>query len=255
MNKISLYLSLLIILLAISCESKRERKKESIIHQETLDSAKTIQTKISFFHYEEKNDFPDAIIEMYTPLINQSFRPGKVPFEFNIKNYPFAEGLSGFQLNLILNSGDPIGYNMPIFQHELKVGTYRALAYLVDPEGLALKEFGNYIDRDFMVGDTRPFPYFAEPSIFLNLPRNQQRYSADQEVIIDFLVVGGDINADGLKVQITVNEFSYEIEEMTPVRVANLPKGEYRLYVNLLRKDGKELDGPFSKVSKTIIIE
>jgi len=255
MNKTSLSLSLLIIFLAFSCESKRERKKETIIDQETLDSITTDQPKTSFFHYEEKNDFPDAIIEMYTPLSNQRFRPGKVPFEFNIKNYPFAEGLTGFQLNMILNSGDPIGYNIPIFQKELKSGTYRALAYLVDSEGLALKEFGNYIDRDFMVGDTRPFPYFAEPSIFLNLPRIQQTYSPDKEVIIDFLVFGGDMKADGLKVEISVNDHTYEIEEMVPVRVANLPKGEYRLSVNLLRKDGKELDGPFSKVSKTIIIE
>lgn len=255
MKKTSLTLLLLMILFAYSCDSKRERKKEAIINLETADSISTEQPKIAFFHYDEKNDFPDAIIEMYTPLSNQSFKPGKVPFEFNIKNYPFAEGLSGFQLNLILNSGDPIGYNMPIFQRALKEGTYRAVAYLIDPEGLALKEFGNYIDRDFMVGDTRPFPYFAEPSVFLNLPKNQQSYSPEQEVIIDFLVVGGDMKADGLKVQITVNEFSYEIEEMTPVRVANLPKGEYRLDVSLLRKDGKELDGPFSKVSKSIIIE
>ncbi|ERM83544.1 hypothetical protein P872_00270 [Rhodonellum psychrophilum GCM71 = DSM 17998] len=255
MNKTSLSLLLSILLLSYSCDSKRERKKETIITHETADSISLVLPEISFFHYEEKNDYPDAIIEMYTPLSNQSFRPGKVPFEFNIKNYPFAEGLSGFQLNLILNSGDPIGYNMPIFQRELKEGTYRAVAYLIDPEGLALKEFGNYIDRDFTVGDTRAFPYFAEPSVFLNLPKNQQSYSPEQEVIIDFLVVGGDMKADGLKVQISVNEFSYEIEEMTPVRVANLPKGEYRLYVNLVRKDGKELDGAFSRVSKTIIIE
>lgn len=255
MKKTSLSLLLLIILFTYSCDSKRERKKEAIINTETADTISAEKPKISFFHYDEKNDYPDAIIEMYTPLSNQTFRPGKIPFEFNIKNYPFAEGLSGFQLNLILNSGDPIGYNMPIFQRELKEGTYRAVAYLIDPEGLALKEFGNYIDRDFMVGDTRPFPYFAEPSVFLNLPKDKQTYNSEQEVIIDFLVVGGDMKADGLKVQITVNDFSYEIEEMTPVRVANLPKGEYRLYVNLLRKDGKDLDGAFSRVSKTIIIE
>lgn len=237
------------------CNSGREKINESIILHEGNDSASVALPEIRFYHYEEKNDFPDAIIEMFTPLSNQTFRPGKVPFEFNIKNYPYAEGIGGFQLNMILNSSDPIGYNMPIFQRELNEGTYRCVAYLVDIEGLALKEFGNYVDRDFMVGDTRPFPYSAEPYIALNLPFNGQIFSYNDEVIIDFLVIGGDMNLDGLSVQIKLNDYTYEIDELTPVRVSNLPIGQYTLSINLLKKDGTELEGPFSTITKGIVIQ
>lgn len=250
------YLVLIAILFSFACESSREKKEEMVILPDpTVDTLAVDRPEISFYIYEEENDFPDAVIEMYSPLGNQKFRPGKVPFEYNIKNYPFESGMAGFQLKMILNSGDPVGYNSPIFQRELNEGTYRAVAYLVDEEGLALKEFGNYVDRDFMVGDTRPFPYQAEPYLAVNLPANNSSFIEGDEVTIDFLLVGGDINLDRLKVQISLNEFKYETQEVTPVRVANLPKGEYLLTLSLVRRDGKELDGPFSSVKKTIIID
>ncbi len=255
MKHTAFLLIIIFVIFQVGCDSGREKKNETVVVDKGIDSIAVDRPKTSFYHYEEKSDFPDAILEMYSPLGNQTFKPGKVPFEFNIKNYPFAEGLSGFQLNMILNSSDPVGYNMPIFQRELNEGTYRAVAYLIDEEGLALKEFGNYVDRDFMVGDTRPFPYSAEPYIALNLPANGQIYTQEEEVVIDFLVVGGDMKLDGLKVQISLNDFTYEIEEVTPVRVANLPTGEYSLSVNLLNKSGQEMDGPFSTVRKTITIK
>ncbi|MGX7835888.1 hypothetical protein ACWKSR_12120, partial [Campylobacter fetus subsp. venerealis] len=81
-----------------------------------------------------------------------------------------------------------------------------------------------------------------------------QIYEAGSEVIIDFLVVGGDMKLDGLKVSIELNDMKYEIDHMAPVRVENLPAGNYTVKVRLLRADGKELDGPFSSASKAIIV-
>jgi len=255
MNKRLLLFLPLLLICFFSCNTSVEKQGELTVQTDSLEQAVVEGPAISFYFYEEKNDYPDAIIEMYTPLGNQKFKPGKVPFEFNIKNFPFASGMGGFQLKMILNGGDPVGYNAPIFQRELKEGTYRAVAYLVDAEGLALKEFGNYVDRDFMVGETRAFPYQAEPYIAVNLPLNAQVFSEGQEVTVDFLVLGGDLKLDKLKVRIQLDASEYELDQMTPVRIANLPKGEYALTITLLKKDGKELDGPFSSVQKSIIVQ
>ncbi|MCH7413327.1 hypothetical protein MM213_07525 [Belliella sp. R4-6] len=255
MKHIFFYALAFLICTIFSCESRREKKEEVKHKMQTSDSLEILSPEISFYFYEEKNDYPDAILEMFSPLGNQVFKPGKIPFEFNVKNYPYGEGLSGFQLKLILNSSDPVGYNMPIFQKELNEGTYRSIAYLVDGEGLMLKEFGNYVDRDFRVGDTRPFPYSAEPYIAVNLPADKQSYTSEQEVTIDFLVLGGDLKKDKLKVIIAVDEINYEVEQVTPVRIANLPKGEHLLTIKLVHKDGKELDGPFSTIRKSVIIQ
>lgn len=255
MKKTVQYFGLLVIILLHACSGSREKREELKYESEETDSLVNEGKEISFYYFDEQKDFPDAVIEMYSPLNMEGFKPGKIPFEFNIKNYPFGEGLSGFQLNIILNSGDPIGYNSPIFQRDLNEGTYRVVAYLLDKEGLALKEFGNYVDRDFLVGNSRPFPYSAEPYLALNLPINGQTYSEGEEITIDFLVIGGDMLLDNLKVQVKVGEYSYEINEVYPIRIADLPKGEYNLQLKLLKKNGTELDGPFSSVLKTIIVK
>ncbi|HAZ24773.1 MAG TPA: hypothetical protein DCY95_09180, partial [Algoriphagus sp.] len=141
-----------------SYENKKINEEVMEISQDSL-SLDLSQQKVTFYQYEDSSDYPDAILELYTPLGNQVFRPGKVPFEFNIKNFPFEEqSAERFLLFNILNGGDPAGFRTPIFQRQLEEGSYRVVAYLVDEEGLALKNFGNYVDRDFQVGDSRPFP-------------------------------------------------------------------------------------------------
>ncbi|MBB6326177.1 hypothetical protein FHS59_001805 [Algoriphagus iocasae] len=256
MNKILISLILFSVILT-SCSDEKKKINESVVETgEISPNGLDVIPKVTFYQYEDSSSYPDAILELYTPLGNQIFKPGKVPFEFNIKNYEFEQaGDQSFKLFNILNGGDPVGFYSPIFQRELTEGSYRIVAYLVDDEGLALKNFGNYVDRDFQVGESRPFPYSAEPYLALNYPRSEQVYQRGEEVIVDFLVLGGDMDLDGLKVQIKINDFMYEIDEMNPVRVANLPKGTYQVNVNLLRSDGKELVGPFSSVSKTVIVQ
>jgi len=239
-----------------SCTNQKEKINEALVEStaNAVDETKELP-KVSFYQYSDSSAYPDAILELYTPLGNQIFKPGKVPFEFNIKNYPFESSeKQEFRLFNILNGGDPVGFYSPIFQRDLAQGSYRVVAYLVDDEGFALKNFGNYVDRDFQVGDSRPFPYSAEPYLALNFPRSGQLFELGDEVNIDFLVIGGDMELDGLKVLIEVNDLSYSTTEMSPVRIANLPIGSYKVKVRLARTDGKELEGPFSSVSKDIIV-
>ncbi len=254
MNKILSLVFLFIVLAACSSE-KKKINEEVMDGNSTSDSLQNTTPQVSFFQYEDSPAYPDAILELYSPLGNQVFKPGKVPFEYNVKNYPF--GLSDtqeFKLFNILNGGDPVGFYSPIFQRELSQGSYRVVAYLVDDEGLALKNFGNYVDRDFQVGDSSPFPYSAEPYLALNFPRSFQVYESADDVIVDFLVIGGDMKLDNLIVAIQVGEYNYEADHMAPVRINNLPPGEYQVNVKLMRSGGKELEGPFSSVSKSIIV-
>lgn len=254
MNKILRLFCLFFLLSA--CSSEKERVNEEVVELSPIPPTEEGKPeKTTFFQYDEKSAYPDAILELYTPLGQQVFKPGKVPFEFNVKNFPFELGeTKEFKLFNILNGGDPVGFYAPIFQRDLDQGSYRVVAYLVDEEGLALKNFGNYVDRDFQVGDSRPFPYSAEPYLAVNYPRNSQIYNSEDEVVVDFLVIGGDMKLDGLNVMISVNDAEYSIDSMSPVRIEKLPPGDYIVRVRLLRKDGKELEGPFSSVSKTIIV-
>jgi hypothetical protein len=250
MNKI--LISLLILTLGGSaCSGEKNETKES-----TSDSLPEIAAvPVTFLPVEVTASYPDAILELSRPLSNQVFKAGKVPFEFNVKNFALQKNASeAANLLMILNGSDPEGYYAPIFQRELTRGTYRTVAFLVDAQGLALKNFGNYIDRDFLVGDSRPFPYSAEPYLAVNLPRNEQVIPLGEELLVDFLVLGGDLTLDGLKIKISINAYVTEVTELSPIRVANLPVGDYQVKVQLLRVDNKELEGPFSSSTKTVFV-
>ncbi|TNF43966.1 MAG: hypothetical protein EP311_02085 [Cytophagales bacterium] len=255
MNKFPVFL-LLLVLGWFSCNPEKRRINEKVIVA-AQDSVQQVEatSPVTFFQLEDSSAFPDAILELYTPLGNQVFRPGKVPFEFNVKNFPIYEAeIRSPRLFNIINGGDPVGHLSPIFQKELAEGTYRVVGYLVDEQGLALKSFGNYVDRDFLVGESRPFPYSAEPYLALNFPRNAQIVAAGDDLIIDFLVLGGDMKLDGLIVNVEINDWHYEIDHMAPILVENLPIGDYQVKVKLLRKEGKELEGPFSFVTKSVFV-
>jgi hypothetical protein len=255
MNKIQISL-LIMSLWVISCSSGPKETKESPAVEEGKTALpKVAPLPVTFTPVDSLTLFPDAILELNTPLSNQVFKPGKVPFEFNIKNFSLkTKGVAAPRLVMILNGGDPEGFSAPIFQRELARGTYRTIAFLVDQKGLSLKNFGNYLDRDFLVGDSRPFPYSAEPYLAINLPRNEQIVPFGQDLILDFLVLGGDLKLDGLKVKIWINAYQTETNLMVPLRVSNLPVGDYQVKVQLLRTTNKELEGPFSSSTKTIYV-
>jgi hypothetical protein len=240
-------------MLILSCTG--ESKKNENSNTDNFQDPAVTFPQVTFFQDEESLIHPDATIELYTPLGNQIFKPGKIPFEFNVKNFNLDEnGSDQPRLFMILNGGDPVGYFAPIFQKELSQGTYRTVAYLVDENGRALKSFGNYLERDFQVGDSRPFPYSAEPYLALHRPTNSQVIPLGEELLIDFLVLGGDMKLDGLKVRVFVNEFTFETDTMAPIRLVNLPIGDYQVKIQLLRSTYKELEGPFSSISKTVFV-
>ena len=255
MNKIQISL-LIVSLWVISCSSGPKETKESLaVVEGTTAISEVAPPPVIFTPVDSLYLYPDAILELNTPLSNQVFKPGKVPFEFNVKNFSFkSNGVAAPRLLMILNGGDSEGFSSPIFQRELARGTYRTVAFLVDSMGLSLKNFGNYLDRDFLVGDSRPFPYSAEPYLAINLPRNEQIVPFGQDLSLDFLVLGGDLKLDGLKVKIWINAYQKETNAMVPLRVSNLPIGDYQVKVQLLRTTNNELEGPFSSSTKTIYV-
>jgi hypothetical protein len=255
MNKILISLLILALGVAACSEEKKETKESTTDSLPKTSLPEVPALPITFLPVEASASFPDAILELSRPLGNQVFKPGKVPFEFNVKNFALQKNTNApSNLLMILNGGDPEGHHAPIFQRELTRGTYRTVAYLVDAQGFALKNFGNYIDRDFLVGDSRPFPYSAEPYLAINLPKNEQILPLGEELLVDFLVLGGDLKLDGLKIKISINAHVTEVTDLSPLRVANLPVGDYQVKVQLLRVDNKELEGPFSSSTKTVFV-
>jgi hypothetical protein len=153
------------------------------------------------------------------------------------------------------NGGDPQAFSQAVFSKEFNSGSYRLVAFLTDESGLALKEFGNFVDRDFLVGGSRPFPAAAEPYIMVNYPRENQEYTSGMPVVVDFLVLGGDLKMDGLRVDVKVADMVYTTSEIDALQLTNLSAGEHVIRVALLKDDGGELATIFATANKRIVVK
>jgi hypothetical protein len=89
----------------------------------------------------------------------------------------------------------------------------------------------------------------------VNYPRENQEYTLGMPVVVDFLVLGGDLKMDGLKVDVRVAEMVYTTSEIDALQLTNLPAGEHVIRVALLKDDGGELATIFATASRRIVVK
>jgi hypothetical protein len=246
-----LILTTLFAIAVISCDSPGNKTEELNQEQnmEELASAGEANKIIAFEEIQVKVN-PDAMLDIYSPLGNEDFNEGKVPFSFNIRNHGLGRENP---LMLSLNGATPKPYSQPDFQLDLKKGTYRAVAFLLNEDGLALKEYGNFSERDFTVAGSNPFPEDDLPYLVLHLPFERQTYSEGEPVVVDFLYLGGGPESDGVKFKIEVDEQFLITYKITVVQIKNLSKGPHRIKVSLVNASNhEELDGIFSSQTRNI---
>lgn len=242
------------LVLMVSCDSSTNKTEGSAEQQNEgqLSAEEPLLETPTFKKFQPEMN-PDAILDIYNPFGNEDFEIGKVAFSFNIRNHGLGRNNP---LMLSLNGGTSKPYTQPNFQLDLNKGTYRAVAYLLNGEGFALKEYGNYSVRDFTVGGSKPFPSEDAPYLILHLPNEAQVYSSNESVVVDFLYLGGGPESDGVKVHIEVDDAVFTLKEIASVKIGNLSKGAHRLRVSLRDANtGKELNGIFSSYTRNIEIQ
>lgn len=255
MYKIHLFLIFLgFINFACGSDSQKSNSKYSTGSSNLPDSPN--YGGLTFLRYLPVLSSPDAIVEMYSPVDNQAFDEGKILFQFNVKNFPqlLQENQKPY-LFMAINEGNPSGLKSTSFEKKMDVGTFRLVIFLVDENEFVLKDFGNYIARDFRVGDSRLFSYGGEPYLLVNHPREGLEMDMMSQMKLDFLVLGGDMSLDDLKLLVLINDvLVLETNKMEAFHVSNLPKGNHEIKILLQRGDGKNLKGRFSKVIRSVIV-
>lgn len=256
MNKIHAFLIFIgFINFACQSDSQKSKSNQSFI---SLDSSHVAReyVDLNFIPYSKASNMPEAMVEIYSPFDNQVFDKGKILFHFNVKNFfNLIQENQKSNLFMSLNGEDPIELGISVFEKELPEGTYRLVVFLADENGFSLKDFGNFVSSDFHVGEVRTIPYSAEPYLLVNHPIDGIVMDSKDKLKLDFLVVDGDMKLDHLELSVSINgTYVYTINEMKPFIISNLPSGSHQIIFQLKRIDGKELEGQFSKVIKSIIV-
>jgi hypothetical protein len=90
------------------------------------------------------------------------------------------------------------------------------------------------------------------PMIFYSRPKGQYIGNDTKNLLLDFYVYNTTLDAAGNKVKVNVNSTEFTIDKWQPYFINNAPMGDVTVNVQLVDKDGKNIEGVNTSVSRSI---
>jgi hypothetical protein len=90
------------------------------------------------------------------------------------------------------------------------------------------------------------------PMIFYSRPKGQYIGNDTKNLLLDFYIYNTSLAANGNKVKIIVNGTDFTVDTWQPYFINNVPMGETTVAAQLIDKDGKNIDGVNTSVSRKI---
>lgn len=89
------------------------------------------------------------------------------------------------------------------------------------------------------------------PMIFYSRPKGDYLGADTKNLLLDFYLYNTTLASDGNKVKVDVNGTNFDIDKWQPYFIENAPMGDVTVKVQLVDKDGKNIEGVNSSVSRT----
>lgn len=89
------------------------------------------------------------------------------------------------------------------------------------------------------------------PMIFYSRPKGDYLGADTKNLLLDFYVYNTTLATDGNKVKVDVNGTTFNIDKWQPYFIENAPMGDVTVKVQLVDKEGKNIEGVNTSVSRT----
>jgi len=90
------------------------------------------------------------------------------------------------------------------------------------------------------------------PMIFYSRPKGDYVGADTRNLLLDFYVYNTTLEAGGNKVKVDVNGTSFDIDKWQPYFIQNAPMGEVTVKVQLVDKEGKNIEGINTSVTRKV---
>ncbi len=265
-------LSILGIYTACNNASKMSKSESTASHKETLAAGEVVsdkaQTKngITLTPVLDSPQFPEADMMMHR-LKNTNQQPGRVYFDFEIKNYylgqqtPDAEqkmcanSKQGQHIHHIINGEPYSAYYIDTASKVLAEGHYISLAFLSRSYHESVKNPKSTSLHQFNVGKPAKGDDIDlnGPLLFYSRPKGDYIGEKDiKRVMLDFYLVNTDLEKDHNRVKATINGTEFLLGKWVPYMMEGLPEGENTIKLELIDQNGKNIPGPYNIVERKI---
>lgn len=264
MKKLSIVILVFFVAFTFAC--KDNGKKKSMTDEETTEEMepKTEESQVTLTEVKDFPDYKEVTLALEKPS-SKSLTPGKQDFKFKVSGMKLGEQTKGANelgmanadegqhIHFILDNEPYMAFYEDDFDQELKEGTHTLVAFPARSYHMSVKNKNAVVATKFQVGDknTKEFEKvdFSKPTLVYSRPKGDYNgVTETNKVLLDFYLLNTDLSKDGNKVQVTVNgKQEFTIDKWAPYVLEGLPSGKNTIELELVDKNGKQVEGNFTK--------
>lgn len=244
---------------------------QSTSTSENADTVETSAQNIEVNQVAHSKQFPGAELQIASITAEKSGTDSALlTVRYTVNNFTLTEhtedsnavhmanSAEGQHIHFILNNTPYIALYKPENSVMVKLGSEHSLmSFLSRSYHESIKEPSAFVLKHFRVEDDGRVTELEspkEPAIFYSRPKGEYSGKDTENILLDFYLANTDLD-DGHKIEAKVNDSTFVLDSWSPYEIKNAPKGELKVQLTLLDKDGNALSGENQSITRTVTLK
>ena len=214
--------------------------------------------------------FPEAQMQLRTPIGGATVPSGDVAFNYLITNFQLtkmsggphmaemANSMKGQHIHNIVDNEPYTAHYETTFSKPIPDGQHVVLSFLSRSYHESLKHRGAYDLRIVNVGNTpapaTPVIDVKAPNLFYSRPKDTYSGADAKRIMLDFYLVNTTLEPGGNRVRATINGTEFMLDRWMPYQMEGLPAGENTVKLELVDSNGTLIPGPYNSVTRKFTV-
>jgi hypothetical protein len=169
-----------------------------------------------------------------------------------------ANSAEGQHIHFILDNTPYTALYKPENSVMVKLGSEHSLmSFLSRSYHESIKEPNAFVLKYFRIDDDGKVVELenpTEPAIFYSRPKGEYSGKDTENILLDFYLANTKLD-DGHKVEAKINDSTFVLDAWSPYEIQNAPKGELKVQLTLLDKDGNAMNGENQSITRTVTLK
>ena len=214
--------------------------------------------------------FPEAQMQLRTPIAGATLPSGEVPFDYQVTNFQLtkmsggahmgemANSMKGQHIHNIVDNEPYTAHYETRFSKAIPDGQHVILSFLSRSYHESIKHRGAYDLRVINVGSApapaTPIIDTKAPNLFYSRPKDTYSGADAKRIMLDFYLVNTTLEPGGNRVRATINGTEFMLDRWLPYQMEGLPAGENTVKLELINSSGSLIPGPYNSVTRTFTV-
>jgi hypothetical protein len=190
--------------------------------------------------------------------------------KYNVKNFTLTEhtedsnamhmanSAEGQHIHFILDNTPYAALYKPENSVMVKLGSeHYLMSFLSRSYHESIKEPKASVLKHFKIDDNGKVVELeipSEPALFYSRPKGEYSGKDTENILLDFYLVNTKLD-DGHKVEAKINDTTFVLDKWSPYEIEHAPKGELKVQLTLLDKDGNPMTGENKSITRTVTLK